>query len=46
MTKVLTVLVAAEHVENLDDTYTITLAETDYSFPTIAVMPDLMWMRR
>ena len=32
MTKVLTVLVAAEHVENLDDTYTITLAETDYSF--------------
>lgn len=32
MTKVLTVLVAAEHVENLDDTYTITLAETDYSY--------------
>ena len=30
--EVLTVLVAAEHVENLDDTYTITLAETDYSF--------------
>ena len=32
MTKVLTVLVAAEQVENLDDTYTITLAETDYSY--------------
>ena len=32
MTKVLTVLVAAEHVENLDDTFTITLNETDYSY--------------
>lgn len=32
MTKVLTVLVAAEHVEDIEDTYTITLAETDYSY--------------
>lgn len=32
MTKVLTVLVAAEHVTNLDDTFTITLDITDYSF--------------
>ena len=32
MTKILTVLVAAEHVENLDDTFTITLNETDYSY--------------
>ena len=32
MTKILTVLVAAEHVENLDDTFTITLDITDYSY--------------
>jgi len=32
MTKILTVLVAAEHVTDLKDTYTITLAETDYSY--------------
>jgi D-alanyl-D-alanine carboxypeptidase (penicillin-binding protein 5/6) len=32
MTKILTVLVAAEHVENLDDTFTITRDITDYSF--------------
>lgn len=32
MTKMLTVLVAAEHVENLDDTFTITLDITDYSY--------------
>ncbi len=32
MTKILTVLVAAEHVENLDDTFTVTLDITDYSF--------------
>lgn len=32
MTKVLTVLVAAEHVTNLDDTFTITLDITDYSY--------------
>lgn len=32
MTKILTVLVAAEHVTNLDDTFTITLDITDYSF--------------
>lgn len=32
MTKVLTVLVAAEHVEDLEDTFTITLNETDYSY--------------
>ncbi len=32
MTKILTILVAAEHVENLDDTVTITREITDYSF--------------
>ncbi len=32
MTKILTVLVAAEHVENLDDTFTITIDMTDYSY--------------
>lgn len=32
MTKTLTVLVAAEHVENLDDTFTITIDITDYSY--------------
>lgn len=32
MTKILTVLVAAENVTNLDDTFTITLDITDYSF--------------
>lgn len=32
MTKVLTVLVAAEHVTNMDDTFTITQEITDYSF--------------
>ncbi len=32
MTKVLTVLVAAEHVTDLDDTFTITLDITDYSY--------------
>lgn len=32
MTKILTVLVAAEHVTNLDDTFTVTLDITDYSF--------------
>lgn len=32
MTKVLTVLVAAEHVKDLDDTFTITLDITDYSY--------------
>jgi len=32
MTKVLTVLVAAEHVTNLDDTFTITLDITDYAY--------------
>ncbi|WP_408070497.1 D-alanyl-D-alanine carboxypeptidase family protein [Butyrivibrio sp. JL13D10] len=32
MTKILTILVAAEHVENLDDTFTITRDITDYSF--------------
>jgi len=32
MTKVLTVLVAAEHVTDLDDTFTITQEITDYSF--------------
>lgn len=32
MTKVLTVLVAAEHVKDLDDTFTMTLDITDYSF--------------
>ncbi|WP_022762482.1 MULTISPECIES: D-alanyl-D-alanine carboxypeptidase family protein [unclassified Butyrivibrio] len=32
MTKILTILVAAEHVENLDDTYTITRDITDFTF--------------
>lgn len=32
MTKVLTALVAAEHVENWDDTFTITIDITDYSY--------------
>ncbi|MDO4283755.1 MAG: serine hydrolase [Eubacteriales bacterium] len=32
MTKVLTVLTAIDHVENLDDTFEITLTETDYSY--------------
>lgn len=32
MTKILTVLVAAEHVTNLDDTVTITTEETDFSY--------------
>ena len=32
MTKVLTVLVAAEHIENLDDTFTMTLEITDYAY--------------
>ena len=32
MTKILTVLVAAEHVTDLDDTFTITRDITDYSF--------------
>lgn len=32
MTKILTILVAAEHVTNLDDTFTITIDITDYSF--------------
>ena len=32
MTKVLTVLVAAEHVTNLEDTFTITQEITDYSY--------------
>lgn len=32
MTKVLTVLVAAEHVKNLDDTVTITIDITDYVY--------------
>lgn len=32
MTKVLTVLVAAEHVTNLDDTFTMTLDITDYAY--------------
>ncbi len=32
MTKILTVLVAKEHVDNLDDTFEITYTETDYSF--------------
>lgn len=32
MTKVLTVLVAAEHVTNLDDTFTVTLEITDYAY--------------
>jgi D-alanyl-D-alanine carboxypeptidase (penicillin-binding protein 5/6) len=32
MTKILTVLVAAEHITDLDDTFEITLEITDYSF--------------
>ncbi len=32
MTKILTVLVAAEHVEDLDDTFTMTLEITDYGY--------------
>lgn len=32
MTKILTLLVAAEHVTNLDDTFTITREITDYSY--------------
>lgn len=32
MTKVLTVLVAAEHVQDLNDTFTITIDITDYSY--------------
>lgn len=32
MTKILTVLVAAEHIENLDDTFTMTLEITDYGY--------------
>ncbi len=32
MTKILTILVAAEHVENLDDTFTITQEIVDYSY--------------
>lgn len=32
MTKILTVLVAAEHVTNLDDEFTITLQMTDYAY--------------
>lgn len=32
MTKILTILVAAEHVTNLDDTFTITRDITDYTF--------------
>lgn len=32
MTKILTVLVAAEHVKDLDDTVTITLPMTDYAY--------------
>lgn len=32
MTKVLTALVAAEHIENWEDTFTITIDITDYSF--------------
>ncbi len=32
MTKILTVLVAAEHITNLDDTFEITIAITDYSY--------------
>jgi D-alanyl-D-alanine carboxypeptidase (penicillin-binding protein 5/6) len=32
MTKILTVLVAAEHIEDLDDTFTITLDITDYAY--------------
>lgn len=32
MTKILTLLVASEHVSNLDDTFTMTLAITDYAY--------------
>ncbi len=32
MTKILTVLVAAEHIDNLDDTFTITRDITDYAY--------------
>ncbi len=32
MTKILTVLIAAEHVTDLDDTFTMTVDITDYSF--------------
>lgn len=32
MTKILTLLVAAEHIENLDDTVTITIDITDYCY--------------
>ena len=32
MTKILTVLVAAEHITNLDDTFTITREITDYAY--------------
>ena len=32
MTKIMTVLVAAEHVKDLDDTFTITLEMTDYAY--------------
>ncbi len=32
MTKILTVLVAAEHIDDLDDTFTITTEITDYSY--------------
>lgn len=32
MTKVLTLLVAAEHVDNLDDTFTVTAEATDYGY--------------
>lgn len=32
MTKILTILVAAEHVKDLDDTFTMTLEITDYAY--------------
>lgn len=32
MTKILTILVAAEHIQNLEDTFTITLDITDYCY--------------
>lgn len=32
MTKILTVLVAAEHIDNLDDTFTMTTEITDYGY--------------
>lgn len=32
MTKIMTVLVAAEHITDLDDTFTITLEMTDYAY--------------